>query len=135
MRKSVLVVCLLIAGCTTPQTTSPPVKATTYRPLSAEDVKIVQDGVRQSLKDPLSATFGPMTAAQEGKDNSWVCGVVNAKNSFGGYTGDKPYMGMLVHMDTGAKKLQMFRVTSMGGTDSATLATIEMCKRYGVVPG
>lgn len=135
MRKWVLVACAMLAGCTAAQQSPAPLeKSTTYRALSAGDVKIVQDGVRKSLKDPGSATFGPMTAAQEGKDHSWVCGVVNAKNSFGGYTGNRPFMGMLVHMGVGGKGVSMFQVTSMGGTEAETYATMEMCSRYGVVP-
>jgi hypothetical protein len=134
MKIAVLLACAMIAGCTTAsQEPSPAPMANTKRSLTAEEVATVQDGVRKSLKDPNSAMFGPMTGAQEGNDHTWVCGVVNAKNSFGGYTGDKPFMGMLVHMPAGGKTLKMFQVTSMGGTDSATYATMEMCRRYGVV--
>ena len=134
MRVAVLLACGLIAGCTTvSHESSPAAKATTKRSLTAEEVATVQEGVRKSLKDPNSAMFGPMTGAQEGNDHTWVCGVVNARNSFGGYTGDKPFMGMLVHMLAGGKTLKMFQVTGMGGTDSETYATMEMCRRYGVV--
>ena len=42
-------------------------------------------------------------------------------------------MGMLVHMPAGVKPLKVFQGTGMGGTDSETYATMEMCRRYGVV--
>ena len=133
MRVLVVALCALFAGCSTvPQQTSPTIKATTKRQLTAEEVAVVEKGVRGSLKDPNSAMFGSMTAAQEDKNSSWVCGMVNARNSFGGYTGPKPFMGMLVHMD-GGKAVRMFNVTTMGGTESATYATMEMCRRYGVI--
>jgi hypothetical protein len=43
--------------------------------------------VLAALKDPESARFGPMTAGKPGT----VCGTVNARNSFGGYTGNRAF--------------------------------------------
>lgn len=74
-----------------------------------------------------------MAAAQEGDDHSWVCGTVNAKNSFGGYTGDEPFMGMLTHLKAGDKVLRVFAVSGIGGTDSETYAVMATCKQYGVL--
>lgn len=57
----------------------------------------VESGVRQSLKDPESAIFGRMIAGRLAENESlvMVCGWVNAKNSYGGYVGDKPFLGLL----------------------------------------
>ncbi|MDQ0135034.1 hypothetical protein J2T08_002955 [Neorhizobium galegae] len=123
----------LNSGCTTVESQLPAPPTTTKRALTAEEISIVQQGVRRSLKDPHSAIFGSMTAAKVDKNSSWVCGVVNAKNNFGGYTGNKPFMGQLAHIPAGDKAIRDFSVVSMGGTDSATYAAIEMCRRYGVI--
>jgi len=49
-----------------------------------------KEAVRSLLKDPNSAEFSDMSI--EGfRTGRLVCGVVNAKNSFGGYVGRKPF--------------------------------------------
>ena len=135
MRKSVLVVSLVLVGCTTAEQSPPPVvKATTPRALTSAEKAVVEEGVRKSLKDPNSAMFGPMAAAQEDEKNTWVCGYVNARNSYGGYTGDKPFMGGLAHIPAEKQKIETFVVTGIGGTESASYEVLEMCRRYGVLP-
>ncbi|MGB3503492.1 MAG: hypothetical protein WBA44_17865 [Mesorhizobium sp.] len=60
------------------------------------------------LKDPYSAIFSGVTLAARWPDGTLtVCGLVNAKNSYGGYTGAGPYIakvqgGVVVdaHMST-----------------------------------
>lgn len=47
-----------------------------------------EQAVKSVLRDPRSATFGTSFI---GRDDA-VCGVVNAKNGFGGYTGPQTYM-------------------------------------------
>lgn len=55
----------------------------------------VQDAVSESLLDPGSAQFSKLKIvdrSNEGKSsNMKVCGYVNSKNSFGGYTGNKGF--------------------------------------------
>jgi hypothetical protein len=43
--------------------------------------------VKLLLKDPKSAEFGNIRFLKSDRGNYGVCGEVNAKNSFGGYTG------------------------------------------------
>ncbi len=66
-----------------------PIKIT--KPLEAASAV----SVRSLLKDPESARFR-YTAAFKDKDSGLlvVCGYVNAKNSFGGYVGDKAFQFM-----------------------------------------
>jgi len=45
--------------------------------------------VRESLKDPDSAKFSEVSTAGNGLV---ACGLVNAKNGFGGYIGNTPFM-------------------------------------------
>jgi hypothetical protein len=47
--------------------------------------------VKARLKDPESARFGEQWVG--GKDGTVFCGKVNAKNGFGGYTGEELYFG------------------------------------------
>lgn len=72
-------------------------KADQKRP-AAEDPVIVnaRSVIRRKLKDPNSARFGTMSRAMRpnvrGEPTDTICGYVNAKNSFGGYTGERPFV-------------------------------------------
>lgn len=46
---------------------------------------------RETFKDPASVTFSNV-ALRRKADVRYLCGMVNAKNSFGGYVGSKPFM-------------------------------------------
>lgn len=50
-----------------------------------------KDSVKKQLKDPDSAEFGTVTVTESGAGKYAVTGTVNARNSFGGYTGMKPF--------------------------------------------
>lgn len=52
------------------------------------DTGAVTDAVRSGLKDPASAEFGAIDI-REGPGGKWACVTVNARNAFGGYTGDQ----------------------------------------------
>lgn len=52
------------------------------------DNTAIKDAIKSGLKDPDSAEFGEIGVAQ-GPKGKWSCVTVNARNSFGGYTGDK----------------------------------------------
>jgi hypothetical protein len=69
-------------------------------------------------------------AARRG-DNGfiYVCGVVNAKNSYGGYAGDQPYFGMLV----GNAPKVAFAVVGFGGTGPETGAVLNACREHGML--
>ena len=61
--------------------------------------------VRAQLKDPESAKFSGVIMRPNGLV---ICGYVNAKNSFGGYTGNKEFftVGKLVLINDGSKDFQ-----------------------------
>lgn len=64
--------------------------------LTDTHLQSIMDGVRQGLKDPYSAQFGRIGATQDPTTKTaYVCGEVNAKNSFGSYAGMSPFSGML----------------------------------------
>lgn len=52
------------------------------------DTGAVTEAVKTGLKDPDSAEFGAIDI-REGPGGKWACVTVNARNSFGGYTGDQ----------------------------------------------
>ncbi len=50
----------------------------------------VRSAVAAQLKDPDSARYGRMFVSR--KNGTTICGMVNSKNSFGGYTGEQPFV-------------------------------------------
>jgi hypothetical protein len=104
MRKIIVVAFgLAAAGC---QTTSAPLP-TPAATASIDDATAfakAKEAVVASLKDPDSAKFGPAITRKTiisssfldmGQHRDIVCGTVNAKNSYGGYTGQSQYAYMV----------------------------------------
>jgi hypothetical protein len=90
-----------LAGCAG---VAPPAQQTAAAPrpvpvtpmkLEKADIALIEVGTRSSLKDPDSARFGRMIAGRDSGGSIVVCLMVNGKNSYGGYSGEKPFMGML----------------------------------------
>jgi hypothetical protein len=52
-----------------------------------DDIAMAKRAVVRDLKDPLSALFGDVYRGQYRGRYTVVCGGINAKNSYGGYTG------------------------------------------------
>lgn len=82
MKKTLLVlIALALAGC---------------KPTDDKVISIAEKEMTQRLKDPGSAIFKesafyPDKESGSNESNGYVCGLVNAKNSFGGYIGFQPY--------------------------------------------
>ncbi|NTG22047.1 hypothetical protein G6L00_16545 [Agrobacterium rhizogenes] len=135
MKKTLVLVAVCLTSCQTSQMATP--EPTHPYSLSASETAAVQEGVRKSLKDPTSPIFGNIKAAASDTQKGiiYVCGIVNAKNSFGGYTGDGPYVGVLASMTAEGKNLSTFNVTGMAGTEIQTSVVMDMCKHYGIVGG
>jgi hypothetical protein len=93
--------------------------------LTPVQVTNLQKGIRDSLKDPESARFGMHKAGLDAKGNLFVCGLVNAKNSYGGYTGMSPYNGMFI------KSGQFIVAGLSSGHDMAT-AILQVCAKQGL---
>ena len=100
--------------------------------LTEADITAVKDGVRKSLKDPESASFGAMKAGSGDGTTAavTVCGYVNAKNNFGGYIGEQLFVGVITR--SGPKK--SFHVIGMGGTETSSLTAKVVCEAVGLVP-
>jgi hypothetical protein len=114
----------VLAGCQTAQVEperSSPV------PLSSYQIVAIQEGVKAALKDPESARFGEIRAGRRPNGDVIVCGWVNAKNGFGGYTGMEPFNGMLADPSS-----DRFAFASAGGGRYGSEAVMEVCKMFGV---
>jgi hypothetical protein len=70
---------LLVGWCANAQT------AETSRLATSEEVQAVTDALKSALKDPDSAKVSAVRISADGKT---ACGLVSAKNSYGGYSGD-----------------------------------------------
>ena len=73
-----------------------------------EMARAIKDGVRRDLKDPDSARFSNLRAFREPDGTITACGYVNARNSYGGYTGDVPFAISVLtgkQIDSGAPAL------------------------------
>jgi hypothetical protein len=97
---AVALLALPLGGCLTteqPQAVAP--LPDSQQPPKISDAELfgrAKKAVTAKLKDPRSADFGPMYRKttyhrDTGLRVDSVCGLVNAKNSFGGYTGMKPF--------------------------------------------
>lgn len=100
-------------------------KFTRYN-LSDHEGAIVEEAVRDGLKDPESARFDKVEATSSEENGVVVCGLVNAKNSFGGYEGKSPFMGMLVNDRAGKT---VFIVLTSGSSKAAIQVTSAACAR------
>jgi hypothetical protein len=98
--------------------------------LDKTDIAAIQAGVRRALKDPDSARFGQMLAGNNSKNEISVCLMVNAKNSYGGYTGEKPYLGLLFR----DKKPPVFAVVPDDGRfpEHRDAAIFKLCGNRGL---
>lgn len=73
------------------------VVVTKTKPLSEAEKLIIQESVKSKLKDPDSAMFRMPPVNENGAPDSY-CGLVNAKNSYGGYTGFTPFAATLMRV-------------------------------------
>jgi hypothetical protein len=128
---SVAALAVLMSGCVSAPPTPTPTPATTTSTaaapvvLSDADRAAIEAGTRASLPNaPADATFRTMTATRGSDGVVTACGYVNAKDSSGGNTGDKPFIGVM----TGAG----FSVTAMGGSDAETIAVQAQCARHRI---
>jgi hypothetical protein len=94
--------------------------------LSPSMVVKVKEAVVRSLKDPDSAKFSQKILAERKGNILHVCGTVNAKNSFGGYTGEKLFYVM------GSASAETFELVSSGSSETDQKVTFVMCTENGV---
>ncbi|WP_207280812.1 hypothetical protein [Thiocystis violacea] len=96
--------------------------------LTANQVAEVKKKVGNRLKDPYSARYHSIQGVLKktgANETSIVCGLVNAKNAFGGYVGKKPFVG---YYDT----RKGFSVSGMGTDSADSLSILKRCRVYGI---
>lgn len=71
-RFPIVIVALAVAGCDT-------------------RISDAEAAVSAQLRDPDSAQFRDVRLVDQGRDGSAVCGQVNGRNGFGGYSGYEPF--------------------------------------------
>lgn len=121
MKKSVLLaLCASVSACVS-ATPAAPLKTTT---LNMAQIDAMHTVVLSKLRDPGSVQWGENKAGIDAKGKTFVCGTVNAKNGFGGYTGMTPYMG---EFDGG-----QFKLGGIGGVPEVTTAIYQVCAQQGL---
>ncbi len=106
--------------------------------LTAEQTAAIESGVRDGLKDPDSAKFrGFRASAKQPKDPKAavstynVCGYVNAKNSYGGYTGAMPFSGLLF-APSGKQTSWFFVPILVASTRHDIAVARDLCRKDGL---
>lgn len=114
---SLATVILVLAGCATPGVPTT---------LTAEQEKTARATVLAMLKDPASAQFGGIYGARKPDGTIYVCGMVNARNGFGGYAGAAPFTGYF------ESDRSPFTLNEIGTSDSYGAAMIHGCRSRGI---
>lgn len=96
--------------------------------MSAAQKAAVESAIRRSVKDPESLRFGMFVAGKSADGQVTVCGLFNAKNSFGGYVGNSAFMGTV---SSGAKPTFDFAPWWTGASDDHKSALIT-CDAHGL---
>lgn len=124
IRTSALFALFALGACQGVQIPAHEVSAHRVTP-SAAQLSAIKEGVAKSLRDPASAQFGAIVMGESGDGHFPVCGYVNGKNGYGGYSGMTPFLG-------GINPDGSFGLAGMGGTDIETLSTRQVCAKYGL---
>ena len=97
--------------------------------LTEKQKQVVRTGVTASLKDPTSARFGSSFVAAKGTSGRIVvCGFVNAKNSFGGYVGEAPFIGLINSAGDN------FHMDHLGTTNMENIVMLNHCEHLDRSP-
>ena len=93
---------------------------------------VAQGMLAKQLKDPDSAQFRGAYLAnmtQVGDEHSgWMCGEVNARNGFGGYSGYQRFVAQLEYNEGGRIALSSIAFESPGNRETFDLLYATSCK-------
>ena len=96
------------------------------RDLTDEEKGVIADVVRRDFKDPDSAQFR-WVAFQEDQGTMY-CGMVNGRNSYGGYIGFRPY-NILLTIEAG--QVTAAQLIEIGGEIYSPEVVADVCKDRG----
>ncbi|MBS7696272.1 MULTISPECIES: hypothetical protein [unclassified Chelatococcus] len=128
---SVVAVTVALAACNTSNQAAQTNPRVPMHPITLNKAQIdaIQSAVKRDLKDPYSAHFGEIKATRGADGTVVACGFLNAKNSFGAYTGMKPFAAGLI--EASGKYLGSARL--VGGDDFAVRYTTNYCHNEGII--
>ncbi len=96
--------------------------------LTSKQQQAVRAGVAKGMKDPESARFGDKMAGAKRADGTiTVCGYVNGKNSYGGYVGMSPFIGILADLPDGP-----FGLVDIGSSARDHALVVKQCRESGL---
>ncbi|KAB2762759.1 hypothetical protein F9K98_13270 [Brucella anthropi] len=121
MKKFILIAALAVSGCVS----APQIQMLMPVQLTESQSEQVKAAVIAKLKDPGSADFGNMKAGKDMSGKIFVCGHVNAKNSYGGFTGMTPFGGDFTPSGS-------FLVGGIGGVPAVSTAIYQVCNKQGL---
>lgn len=101
----------------------PVVSMAAVRNASEKEIVVVKAALAEKLKDPDSMKLKNVQIAEDGT----LCGDVNAKNSYGGYTGFSRFIGMYFSANKEGKP-----VAIIIGIDSKEGISQKMCADRGM---
>ena len=130
MRKMTLATALIIILGSTPATS----EAISQRPQLVDatetEIQAIRSAFTLSLKDAESAKFKGVRR-EAGERGGTTCGYINAKNSYGAYSGFRLFHAQLLIMPTDPSDIRVFNAVVDEGESS--LAT-QFCRDAGLTP-
>jgi hypothetical protein len=102
------------------------------RPMTASERASISKSLADQLKDPASAKF-KFTPIISGKTSGVICGQVNARNSYGGYTGFQPFIAMTAK-NTSGRTIGVFVSQGSVNVSDGQIA-LQMCADKGLSVG
>lgn len=111
-----------LAGCNAggPWKPPPPVTPRPAYALTKNEMAEIQATILYHLKDPDSAKLRNVAAVKLDDGSLKICGEVNSRNSFGGYTGFMPFSGTVTN---GKFQLQL-----LASTDEEVKFVVSNCR-------
>ncbi|MFD2112051.1 hypothetical protein [Thiorhodococcus fuscus] len=106
-----------------PRRIPPQAQAPTSISLSKSQINAIRSSINSRLKDPYSSKFHTIRGAKKDKA-VYACGMVNAKNAFGGYVGKRPFLGIF----DGSR----FVVGGLASSDFEALQLLRRCSERGI---
>lgn len=91
------------------------------RNVTKQELKVISARVSENFKDPDSAKFSNVKIDE---NKILVCGLVNAKNSYGGYTGASPFFGEPITKGNVMVDFKLTKITEVGNVNDAKLLAL-----------
>ncbi|TWQ40718.1 hypothetical protein [Xanthomonas vasicola] len=95
------------------------------RPATANELAMLKAAMQSVLKDPDSAKYESVIVGTKPESKNLICGRVNSKNGFGGYSGMVSFVGLLAEYEgTSKKDVVILKVDSPDPDDGEAAAKL-----------